>query len=346
MKTAGRFCGMFILVLFCSFFRVLDAEAADAVYTSAEGTVYTYGNFYPYSTRINVPLSDANLYKTTSYGRYYTYAYDFVDSFTIPIFASGDFFNDFRPSNVYIGFGLSPTFVGSVNASVECTLSVGSSTFDVSPSGGWFNVPSDLPFFSVVYLKFVIRGTYDMNFSVSSYNTDPFYSVYFSRNYNFSLSDVQVCLASSYLSRTVAAINDNVLKLLNDQGVTGAINNQTNVIRDGINQAHQDMDKVNGSLTSFEGSASMDASRGRLDSVIGDYGSVEGSLFDSGRTAIDLFDIGGTLTFSLGISSAIDVISSLAVGIISSMGGFSVLYTVGMSLVFCGILVGLWRFFK
>lgn len=100
------------------------------------------------------------------------------------------------------------------------------------------------------------------------------------------------------------------------------------------------------SLTNFEGADGMNASKDHLDGVIGEYDDIEGSLFESGQAAFDKFDPSSLLTFSTGIYAAIASISQLLISIIAAMGEFSVLYTVGMVLVFFGILIGLWRFFK
>lgn len=102
---------------------------------------------------------------------------------------------------------------------------------------------------------------------------------------------------------------------------------------------------ISDSLTSFPGSGALDASKGELDSVISGYDKVEGSLFDSGQAAFDKFDPSSLLTFSTGIYASIAAISQLMVGIITAMGEFSVIYTVGFVLVFFGMLIGLWRFF-
>ena len=107
-----------------------------------------------------------------------------------------------------------------------------------------------------------------------------------------------------------------------------------------------DSNIVTDSLTRFEGSAAMDTSKGQLDTVIGDYDQIEGSLFDSGQTAFDQFDPSSLLNFSTGIYVSISYISQLMVSTISAMGEFSIIYTVGVVLVFFGMLIGLWRFFK
>lgn len=103
---------------------------------------------------------------------------------------------------------------------------------------------------------------------------------------------------------------------------------------------------VSDAVTRFSGSAALDTSKGQLDGVISDYDKIEGSLFDSGQAAFDKFDPSTFPNFTVGVASAVGYISQLMVGIISAMGEFSVLYTVGMFMVFFGVLVGLWRFFK
>lgn len=112
------------------------------------------------------------------------------------------------------------------------------------------------------------------------------------------------------------------------------------------NKLQETGDTLHDDLTNFPGASGMDTSKGDLDSAISDYDQIEGSLFDSGQAAFDQFDPSSLLDFSAGIFSAIGNISQLMVSIISAMGEFSVIYTVGTVLVFIGMLFGLWRFFK
>ncbi|MCM1342668.1 MAG: hypothetical protein NC305_04020 [Lachnospiraceae bacterium] len=120
--------------------------------------------------------------------------------------------------------------------------------------------------------------------------------------------------------------------------INSTLKDQTGVIQDG-------MDKINGSLTEFPGSAGMDASKGDLDAAIGDYADIEGSLFDSGQAAFGQFDPSSLFSFTAGIYASIAALSGLMVDLIAAMGEFSILYTVSAAMVFFGMLVGLWRFF-
>lgn len=146
----------------------------------------------------------------------------------------------------------------------------------------------------------------------------------------FSTNSYLISADASSISYTLQVGGDDLLD---------EMMHQTDVIQN-------EMDKVNGSLTTFPGSGDMDASKGQLDTAISDYDQIEGSLFDSGQAAFDQFDPSSVLTFSSGIYASIAYISQLMVSIISAMGEFSIIYTVGVVLVFFGMLIGLWRFFK
>lgn len=347
MEFIGKVVVFFLLVLSCSFFCGMEVHAVTASYTDDSGYVYNYQNEYYSAYTFPVPLSDATLVKTDTYYNYYFYRYDFIQTFTINIgSASGEFFHGQRPTSSYIGYHLS-TYIGNdvVIDSIDTTFTAPGIYTVLSSTGGWFEAGSDsIPTF-IAYVNFTVHGHVDFNFSVRKGDMSTVSNRTFYRSYLFTLDQFITGLSASPLMSTVLTINDNVIKLLNDQGLTGAINNQTNVIQGGINQAHQDMDKVNDSLTNFSGSGALDTSKGQLDGVISDYDEIEGSLFDSGQAAFDKFDPSSLLSFSVGITSAIGYISQLMVGIISAMGEFSVIYTVGFVLVFFGMLIGLWRFF-
>ena len=307
----------------------------------------SYNNDISATTTVLVPLSDATLVSTDAYNRRYFYRHDFVQTFSVTIMAlSGDFFHGERPTSSYIGYILSESIGTGVKIdAIESSFTAPGVYAPLSPNGGWFEAGSDSTPTAVGYVNFTVYAHADIEFTVSNSDKSPYSSRTVHSYYRFSLNQFISGLSASPLMSTVLTINDNVIKLLNDQGLTGAINNQTNVIQNGINQAHQDMDKVNNSLTNFAGSGALDASKDKLDGVIADYDQIEGSLFDSGQEAFDKFDPSSLLDFSAGIVSAMAYISQLMIGLISAMGEFSSIYTVGFVLVFFGMLIGLWRFF-
>lgn len=347
MEFIGKVVIFFLLVLSCSSFFGCKVYAYDVTYTDDKGYNYVYNNNISRPVSVVVPLSDATLVKTDNYSRYYFYRYDFTESFTVTIMSqSGEFFHGDRPTTSYISYDLRLSTGDGVIDSVESSFTAPGVYTPLSPSGGWFEAGSDSTPTAVGYVNFIVHGHIDISFTVSKNDTSTVSLRSFnSRYYTFNLGMYLSNISASPLMSTVLTINDNVIKLLNDQGLTGAINNQTNVIQGGINQAHQDMDKVNDSLTNFSGSGALDASKTELDGVISDYDKVEGILFDTSQDAFDKFDPSSLLDFSVGITSAIAYISQLMVGIITAMGEFSVIYTVGFVLVFFGMLIGIWRFF-
>lgn len=365
MEFVGKVFVFFLLVLSCSFFCGMRVQAYTIDYFDAQGYQYQYDNDISAATTVIVPLSDATLVSTDSYNRRYFYRHDFVQTFSVNIMSlSGEFFHGDRPTSSFIGYTLSQSVgTGSQIDAIESSFTAPGVYAPLSPTGGWFEAGSDSTPTSIGYVNFTVYAHSDIEFTVSNSDKSSYSSRTIHSYYRFSLGQFITGLSASPLMSTVLTINDNVIRLLNDQGLTGAINNQTNVIQGGINQAHQDMssqtsviqqgqqqahqdmDKVNNSLTNFAGSAALDASKGQLDGVIDDYDQIEGSLFDSGQAAFDKFDPSSLLSFSAGIVSAMGYISQLMVGIISAMGEFSSLYTVGFVLVFFGMLIGLWRFF-
>ena len=103
--------------------------------------------------------------------------------------------------------------------------------------------------------------------------------------------------------------------------------------------------KQTDAMTKFDGKADMDKNSSDLNDSLSGYDDAQQSIFASSTTSIENFNIGNLFDFSVTITGAVYVWNTLMTSIITSMGDFSLIYTISMGLVFIGIVVGIWRFF-
>lgn len=101
-------------------------------------------------------------------------------------------------------------------------------------------------------------------------------------------------------------------------------------------------------ITTLPGSSSsqFDAMNSQLSSSLADYSQIEDTAINSAQDYINSYDVSSVFSFSTGIILGINVISQLFIEIIAAMGEFSVLYTLGITLVIIGVILGVWRFVK
>lgn len=331
MKSFGKFFSVLLLSLFCSFFVGMDVfaetTAGAQTVTLPDATLQDQNIRFLYSNPTNVvipahsevlemPGITIKLFEIpeTKVGQEYVVTFQFGKLFAFNTISGLPSLS----SNQYLFVGTSSSFADSVR--------LGSSSYPVAGAGPFEFMIDALDGTTPVYLFF----------------SDNLSSLPTSGTANFSFPDVP---ASGYVFSSNAVIasapfsNLSYTLQVGGDDLLDAVEHQTDVIQ-------KEMDKVNNSLTKFEGSSDMDASKEQLAGVMSDYDQIEGSLFDSGQAAFDQFDPQSLLSFSAGITAAIAQISQLMIGIISAMGEFSVIYTVGVVLVFFGMLIGLWRFFK
>lgn len=333
MGFIGKAMLFFLLVLSCSFFCGLKAEAAQGggfvhlsqVFQPKTVTLYLqevpagykiYGSSSSSSAIIDAYstsgiVSNFHLasftYRMTqddftalggTLGNSYLYDYLFLDYFSPNVTIDRSKFGYLQASNFYYAVSIDGNPVTDKASSYVSTFFTGLHYGEIV-----FDVYADLTFFG-----------YAGGSNATSTNN-------FSFDFNFSPS--LDCVIYNFGS---------------SQKVPSLIVQQTDQMNNQFNQ-------VNNSLTNFSGSGALNTSKDQLDGVIAEYDQVEGSLFDSGQAAFDKFDPSSLLDFSAGIVSAMGYISQLMIGIISAMGEFSSIYTVGFVLVFFGMLIGLWRFF-
>jgi len=310
MKSfSRRFSLVLVLSLFCSFFCAGKVHAdftQDYVCYNSE-TLYFYQN---HETRTGYVSTSFRINDLTP-GKWYalTVKYAFYTTFDYFIWSC-------NVDDVSMGTNIGQTFyMGSTGYFTDRAANKtanNSYTFYFKASTDW--------------LYSTLRGRFEV----------------VNANYSSSSNKVRMYLyLESYSIEEIPNPPDSDIATTSQ--VQSIVSNATQEIN---NKLTEQGNAINDSLTNFEGAADMDASKGQLDSAINDYDSVEGSLFDSGQAAFDQFDPSSLLSFSTGIYTAIGTISQLMASIISAMGEFSVIYTVGVVLVFFGMLIGLWRFFK
>lgn len=374
MKSFSKVLSVLVLSLFCSFFVGMDVKADNTV-----GEVYYMAPFESPSSSVEVYFdryfvsSDSiNVTSGSSY-RSYPLLFDHFGAFdSSPAYG---FFSrvvaDTVDGEVYVVNGSTYMNSGSVTTTASGSLHT-SSTVSSNYTVGSFTIH----FVDTYYLwcrpsnseSAFLVGSYSADGSVNDFEFEFISSggdvtLYFYLSGSDSSYDVSLSVLDNFVfSRSfiwygsfVSAANRTSYPYASQKNlysffsVPVFVNDLTYQIKKEWTENDpylEQMKQTNDLLTNFPGSSDMDASKGQLDTAISDYDQIEGSLFDSGQTAFDQFDPSSVLTFSAGIYAAIAALSNLMIQVIAAMGEFSVIYTIGVTLVFIGMLIGLWRFFK
>ncbi len=115
-------------------------------------------------------------------------------------------------------------------------------------------------------------------------------------------------------------------------------------IRTYKDQAATDLEKIKDLLENSDKADDLGNAGDSLGSIFGDYDAIENEGLGNAMGSIDSFDIDNAFNFGGGLLSALQFWLPVMTNIISGMGDFAVLYTIGMTLSFLAIVVGAVRF--
>lgn len=115
-------------------------------------------------------------------------------------------------------------------------------------------------------------------------------------------------------------------------------------IRTYKDQAASDVSQIKDLLENSDKAEDLGNANDSLGNIFGDYNDVETEGMGNAVGNIDSFDMDNTFKFGGGLLSALNFWLPIITSVISGMGDFAVLYTIGITLSFLMIVVGAVRF--
>ena len=317
-----------------SFFAVLmfalvpGFESCAAVDTNVPGL--TWSNDHETKNipiTMRVPVADCE----KSYSTYY-YDTFYEGDFYFNFYASGNV-TPYLSTNLNYEFSVSPSTalnrISIKSASYTYSLIVAGAEYALSEKGGWLNLISANVINSYITLKVHFAGIIRLEKSYHNYQ-EPLIE------FNSTLG-MNGALVTWNCHENTDTVNENYKMLQQlvkgNEGIKGAIDNQTNVIQGQTDNIMNGFDNTAGN-----------AAGNQLDESLGSLESAEDNLFGNAGSMIDFDDYKSWLNLP-GILSSAAFVSSILTLIHQYSGDFGVILIVGFILFIITRILGMQHFF-
>ena len=129
------------------------------------------------------------------------------------------------------------------------------------------------------------------------------------------------------------------------------IQNQTSVIQSQTAQEHSDAQSAlaesqrqTSALTEFSKASLMASDSANADSTVSSYKDAESSLVSGAQDGIKKFDYTSLFNFPVALTQSFMLVSTWLSALISQMGSFSLIFSIGAALSLALLFIGLWKF--
>ena len=139
--------------------------------------------------------------------------------------------------------------------------------------------------------------------------------------------------------------------LVSDTVTQTYIQNQTSVIQSQTERQHSDAQtalvesqKQTSALTEFDKASVMASDSANADSTVSSYKDAESSLVSGAQDGINKFDYTSLFNFPVALTQSFMLVSTWLSALISQMGSFSLIFSIGAALSLALLFIGLWKF--